>query len=163
VRAPGTVTFDVPPGVLDGMVLRVSGQGNAGVAGGPAGDLIVGVDVEQSSAFERQGQDLYGVLDVTIMQASLGGEVEIDTLDGPERLRIEPGTESGSVVRLKGRGVPHLQRRGRGDLFVTLHVVTPRDLSKEERSLLERLAELQGKSAGGNGAPRALRRPQFRS
>jgi molecular chaperone DnaJ len=164
VRAPGTVTFDVPAGVLEGMDLRVAGQGNAGVAGGPPGDLIVGVDVEQSSAFERQGQDLYGVLDVTITQASLGGEIEIDTLDGPERLRIEPGTESGSVLRLNGRGVPHLQRRGRGDLFVTVHVVTPRDLSKEERSLLERLAELQGESAGGNGAaPRELRRPQFRS
>ena len=114
--------------------------------------------------FERQGQDLYGVLDVTITQATLGGAIEIETMDGPERLRIDPGTESGSVIRLKGRGVPHLQRRGRGDLFVTLHVVTPRDLSTEERSLLERLAELRGESSGGNGAaPRALRRPQFRS
>lgn len=164
VRAPGTVAFDVPAGVLEGMDLRVAGQGNAGVAGGPPGDLIVGVDVEQSSAFERQGQDLYGVLDVSITQATLGGEIDIETLDGPERLRIDPGTESGSVVRLRGRGVPHLQRRGRGDLFVTLHVVTPRDISKEERGLLERLAELQGGSAGGNGAaPRELRRPQFRS
>ena len=78
MRAPGTVTFDMPAGVLDGMDLRVAGQGNAGVAGGPPGDLYVGVDVEPSSAFERQGQDLYGVLDVTITQAALGGEVEID-------------------------------------------------------------------------------------
>lgn len=164
VRAPGTVTFDVPAGVLEGMDLRVGGQGNAGVAGGPPGDLIVGVHIEPSNAFERQGQDLYGVLDVTITHATLGGDIEIETMDGPERLRIEPGTESGSVIRLKGRGVPHLQRRGRGDLFVTLHVVTPRNLSKEERSLLERLAELQGESSGGNGAmPRELRRPQFRS
>jgi molecular chaperone DnaJ len=163
VRAPGTVTFDMPAGVLEGMDLRVSGQGNAGVAGGPPGDLIVGVDVEPSNAFERQGQDLYGVLDVTITQAALGGDIEIETLDGPERLRIDPGTESGSVLRLKGRGVPHLQRRGRGDLFVTVHVLTPRDISKEERSLLERLAELRGETAAGNGAARELRRPQFRS
>ena len=164
VRAPGTVTFDVPAGVLEGMDLRVGGQGNAGVAGGPPGDLIIGVDVEPSAAFERQGQDLYGVLDVTITLASLGGEIQIQTLDGPERIRIDPGTESGSVLRLKGKGVPHLQRRGRGDLFVTVHVVTPRDISKEERGLLERLAELRGETGGGNGArPRELRRPQYRS
>ena len=164
VRAPGTVTFDVPAGVLEGMDLRVAGQGNAGFAGGPAGDLIVGVEVEPSEAFERQGHDLYGVLDVTITQATLGGDVEIETLDGPERLEIEAGIESGTVLRVKGKGVPHLQRRGRGDLFVTLHIVTPRDLSKEERSLLQRLAELRGEPASGNGAaPRDLRRPEYRS
>jgi molecular chaperone DnaJ len=163
VRARGTVTFDVPAGVLDGMDLRVPGQGNAGIAGGPPGDLIVGVEVEPSEAFERQGQDLHGVLDVSITQATLGGEIEIETLDGPERLRVEPGTESGTVLRLKGKGVPHLQRRGRGDLFVTVHIVTPRDLSEEERSLLERLARLRDEPAGGNGtAPRELRRPEFR-
>jgi molecular chaperone DnaJ len=164
VRAPGMVAFDVPAGVLEGMDLRVAGQGNAGTAGGPPGDLIVGVEVEPSDAFERQGQDLHGVLDVTITLATLGGEIEIETLDGPERIGVEAGTESGTVLRVKGKGVPHLQRRGRGDLFVTLHIVTPRDLSKEERSLLQRLAELRDEPAGGNGAaPRGLRRPEFRS
>jgi molecular chaperone DnaJ len=163
VRASATVTFDVPAGVLEGMDLRVGGQGNAGVAGGPSGDLIVGVEVEPSDGFIRQGQDLHGVLDVSITQATLGGEIEVETLDGPERLRIEPGTESGTVLRLRGKGVPHLQRRGRGDLFVTLHIVTPRDLSKEERSLLERLAELRDGATGRNGAsPRELRRPEYR-
>jgi molecular chaperone DnaJ len=163
VRASTTVTFDVPAGVLEGMDLRAGGQGNAGVAGGPPGDLIVGVEVEPSEAFVRQGQDLHGVLDVSITQATLGGEIEVETLDGPERLRIEPGTESGTVLRLRGKGVPHLQRRGRGDLFVTLHIVTPRDLSKEERSLLERLAELREGTPSGNGvAPRELRRPEYR-
>jgi molecular chaperone DnaJ len=164
VRAAGSVAFDVPAGVLEGMDLRVAGQGNAGFAGGPPGDLIVGVQVEASDAFERQGQDLYGVLDVSITQATLGEDIDIETLEGPEPLRIDPGTESGTVVRLKGKGVPHLQRRGRGDLFVTVHVVTPRDLSEEERSLLERLAELRDEPVGGNGAaPRGLRRPEFRS
>ena len=84
VRETGAVTFDVPAGVLEGMDLRVGGQGNAGVAGGPSGDLIVGVEVEPSEAFVRQGQDLHGVLDVSITQATLGGEIEIQTLDGPE-------------------------------------------------------------------------------
>ncbi len=163
VRTRATVTFDVPAGVLEGMDLRVGGQGNAGVAGGPTGDLIVGIEVEPSEAFVRQGQDLHGVLDVSITQATLGGDLEIETLDGQERLRIEAGTESGTVLRLKGKGVPHLQRRGRGDLFVTLHIVTPTRLSKEERSLLERLAELREEGAGGNGGlARHLRRPEFR-
>lgn len=164
VRGRGSVAFEVPAGVVDGMDLRVAGEGNAGVAGGPPGDLIVGVEVEPSDAFERQGHDLYGVLDVSITQATLGGEIEIETLEEPERLRIDAGTESGTVLRLRGKGVPHLQRRGRGDLFVTVHVVTPRDLSKEERSLLERLAQLRDQPPSGNGtAPRALRRPEFRS
>jgi molecular chaperone DnaJ len=164
VRDRATVTFDVPAGVLEGMDLRVGGQGNAGVAGGPPGDLIVGIEVEPSESFVREGQDLHGVLDVSITQATLGGELEVETLDGPERLRIDAGTESGTVLRLKGKGVPHLQRRGRGDLFVTLHIVTPRDLSKEERSLLERLAELRDVGPPGNGvAPRTLRRPEYRS
>jgi molecular chaperone DnaJ len=164
VRSTGTVAFDVPAGVVDGMDLRVAGRGNAGVAGGPPGDLIVGVQVEPSEAFERTGQDLHGVLDVSITQAALGATVEIETLDGPERIKIEPGTESGTVQRLRGKGVPHLQRRGRGDLYVTLHIVAPRDLSKEERSLLERLAELRAEPGGENGAaPRGLRKPEYRS
>jgi molecular chaperone DnaJ len=164
VRTSGTVAFDVPAGVVEGMDLRLAGQGNAGMAGGPPGDLIVGVEIEPSDAFERQGHDLYGVLDVSITLATLGGEIEIETLEGPERLRIEAGTESGTVLRLRGKGVPQLRRRGRGDLFVTVHIVTPRDLSKEERSLLEQLARLRDEPSGGNGAaPRELRRPEFRS
>ena len=164
VRSVVTVAFEVPPGVVDGMDLRVSERGNSGVAGGPSGDLIVGVEVEPSEAFERTGQDLHGVLDVSITQATLGGDVEIETPDGTERVRIEPGTESGTVLRLRGKGVPHLQRRGRGDLFVTLHIVAPRELSKEERSLLERLAELRGERSGEDGAAaRALRRPEYPS
>jgi molecular chaperone DnaJ len=160
IRTPASITFEVPPGVDDGMDLRVAGQGNAGMAGGPTGDLIVRLDVELAPAFERRGQDLHSVLDVSITQASLGGEVLVETLDGPEPLRIEPGTESGTILRLKGKGVPNLQRRGRGDLFVTVHIVAPTRLSKEERSLLERLAELRGEQNGRVHGE--LRRPEFR-
>jgi molecular chaperone DnaJ len=142
------------------MDLRVAGQGNAGVAGGPVGDLIVRLDVEPALAYERRGQDLHSVLDVSITQASLGGEVLVETLDGPEPVRIEPGTESGTILRLKGKGVPHLQRRGRGDLFVTVHIVAPTRLSKEERQLLGRLAELRGEQDGP--VVGELRRPEFR-
>ena len=160
VRATASITIDVPAGVDDGMDLRVAGQGNAGVAGGPSGDLIVRLSIEPPLAFERRGQDLHGVLDVSITQASIGGEVLVETLDGPETVRIEPGTESGTILRLKGRGVPNLQRRGRGDLFVTVHIVAPTHLSKEERSLLERLSELRGEREGPVRGE--LRRPEFR-
>ena len=162
VLAPGTVVFDVPAGVSDGMDLRVAGQGHAGIVGGPPGDLIVELRVEAPVAFERRGQDLHGVLDVSITQATLGGEVEFEALDGPQRIRIEPGTESGTLIRLQGKGIPHLQRRGRGDLFVTLHIVPPRDLSEEERGLLEQLADLRREPVRGDGAARGeLRRPEF--
>jgi molecular chaperone DnaJ len=155
-----TVTVEVPPGVADGLELRVSGQGHAGRAGGPPGDLYLALEVRPSPLFERRGQDLFAVLDLSIAQAALGAELEVPTLDGSERIRVEPGTEPGTVLRLRGKGVPNLQRRGRGDLFLTVHVEVPRDLGREERRLLERLAELRGERAGrGRAVPARLRRP----
>jgi molecular chaperone DnaJ len=142
------------------MELRVTGNGHEGTEGGPAGDLYVRIDIEQAEAFERRGQDLFTVLDISVTQGTLGAEIEIETLDGADRVKVEPGTESGSVIRLKGKGVPNLNRRGRGDLFVTLHIVTPADLSKEERQLLERFAELRGEQRK-RPAPGQLRRPEF--
>jgi molecular chaperone DnaJ len=159
VQAPSTVTIEVPAGVDDGMDLRVGGQGHAGVAGGPPGDLFVALSVEPSLAFERRGQDLHAVLDVSITQAALGADITIETLDGPETIRVDPGTESGRILRVKGRGVPNLHRRGRGDLFVTAHIVAPRDPSDEERRLLERLAQIRGEADGP--ARGELRRPEF--
>jgi molecular chaperone DnaJ len=161
-RETTTVTIDIPAGVSDGMELRVTGSGHAGIAGGPAGDLYVGISVEPAEEFDRRGQDLFTVLDVSMSQAALGAELEIEGLDGPERISIEPGTESGTVVRIKGGGVPTVNRRGRGDLYVTLHVVSPKDLSREERKLWERLAELRGEQTSRREpAPAPLRRPEF--
>jgi molecular chaperone DnaJ len=133
LRTPAAVTVEIPAGVSDGMELRVAGNGHAGVAGGSAGDLFVRLQVEPAARFERRGQDLYAVLDITVTHAALGADVKIEGIDGTETVRIDPGTESGTIVRLKGKGVPNLNRRGRGDLFVTLHVVTPKGLSREER------------------------------
>ena len=152
------VTMDIPAGVSDGMELRVGDNGHAGTNGGPAGDLYVALMVDQAVAFERRGQDLYTVLDVTITQAALGAEIEIEGLDETERIHVEPGTDSGTVVRIRGKGVPHLNRRGRGDVFVTIHVVTPDRLSREERKLLEQLAQIRGEAKAARGE---LRRPQF--
>ena len=157
-----TVTIDIPAGVSDGMELRVAGNGHAGLAGGPPGDLYVGISIEPSEEFDRRGQDLFTVLDVSMTQATLGAELEIGGLDGPERIELEPGTESGTVVRIKGGGVPNLNRRGRGDLYVTLHVVTPGSLSREERKLWERLAEVRGeRSTSREPVEGRLRRPEF--
>jgi molecular chaperone DnaJ len=146
-REPTTIPVDVPAGVADGMELRIAGAGHAGRGGGPAGDLYVAIHVEPSLAFDRRGQDLFTVLDVPLTTVVLGGEVRIEALDEQERIRIEPGTESGTIVRLKGKGIPNVNRRGRGDLFVTIHVVTPTHLSKEERRLFERFAELRGQGS----------------
>jgi molecular chaperone DnaJ len=140
------VTIEVPAGVSDGMELRVAGGGAAGRHQGVTGDLYVALRIEPHPVFERRGQDLVCALELPLTQALLGTEVEIDTLDGSERLRLEPGTTPGTVVRLKGRGVPNLGRRGRGDLFVTVQVDVPKTLSKKERELVERLAELRGEA-----------------
>ena len=160
-RSVEAVTVDIPAGVSDGMELRVPGSGHAGTAGGSSGDLYVGIRVEQSLAFERRGQDLFSVLDVAFTQAALGSEVDVATLDGTERIRIEPGTESGTVTRIRGAGVPNLNRRGRGDLYVTIHVRVPDDLSKEERRLVEQLAELRAeRTSKREPAAGKLRRPE---
>jgi molecular chaperone DnaJ len=137
----------------------VPGAGHEGRAGGAAGDLYLSIDVERSAVFERRGQDLFAVLDVPMPQAALGAELEVETLDGIERVSLEPGTESGSLIRLRGKGIPNLGRRGRGDLYLTVHVATPRNLKKEERRLLEQLAELSGEATGKRPVPARLRRP----
>ncbi|HEY7666914.1 MAG TPA: J domain-containing protein [Actinomycetota bacterium] len=159
-REPATVPLDVPAGVADGMELRIAGAGHAGRGGGPAGDLYVAIHVEPSVAFDRRGQDLFTVLDVPLPTVVLGGEIEIEGLDERERIHVEPGTESGTIVRLKGKGIPNVNRRGRGDLYVTLHVVTPTHLSKEERALFERFADLRGQgSSRRDPIEGELRRP----
>jgi molecular chaperone DnaJ len=155
-----TVPVDVPAGVSDGLDLRVPGAGHAGRAGGGRGDLYLSISVEPDPIFERRGTDVFAVLEVPMTQAALGAELEVETLDGPERIEVEPGTASGTTLRLRGNGVPNLGRRGRGDLFLTIQVVTPQPASKEERRLLEQLAEIRGEPAGRRARAKAtLRRP----
>jgi molecular chaperone DnaJ len=154
------VTVEVPPGVSDGLELRVQSAGHAGRAGGSPGDLYLSLQVSDDPIFERRGQDVFAVLEVPMVQASLGAQLDVETLDGVERVELDPGTESGTVVRLRGQGVPNLGRRGRGDLFLTIQVQTPKDLNKVERELLEELAKLRGEAAGKRAVVRAaLRRP----
>ena len=146
-----TVTVDIPAGVADGMELRVTAGGEEGRHGGSAGDLYVSLRVRPHPVFERRGQDLVAGLPVPMTQAALGADIEIPTLEGPERFRLDPGTESGTVIRLRGKGVPNLGRRGRGDLFVTVLVETPKPRTKEERALLEQLAQLRSENPRKDG------------
>jgi molecular chaperone DnaJ len=158
VASEASVQLDVPAGVSNGLDLRIAGAGHAGRAGGAPGDLYVTISVEDDQVFERRGTDLFALLDVPMTQAALGAEVEVETLDGLERIDVEPGTASGATVRLRGKGVPNLGRRGRGDLFLTVNVVTPTPGSKEERGLLERLAQLRGEPAGKRATARGTLR-----
>lgn len=143
-----TLTVDIPAGVDDGTTLRLAGHGPAGFRGGPNGALFVHVSVEADAVFERSGVDLHAAAHIPMVMAALGGTTEFTTLDGPRELAVAPGTQSGTVVTLRGLGVPKLRGRGRGDLFVHLEVDTPTDLDDHQRDLLVALAEARGEDLG---------------
>lgn len=147
-----TYTVDVPAGVDSGATLRLSGRGAVGVRGGPAGDLYVHLKVTPHHRFTREGDDLRHLLHLSVAQAALGAHLPFETLDGEEDLVVPQGTQTGHVFRLRGRGVPHLRGRGRGDLLVEVVVDTPTDLSDEEAALLRRLAELRGEDVAPEDA-----------
>jgi molecular chaperone DnaJ len=139
-----TYTIDIPAGVDTGSTLRLSGRGGAGARGGPNGDLYVHVRVRPHARFRRDGTDLLCDLPVSFTQAALGTQLELATLDGVEEIEVPRGTATGVEVRLRGRGVPHLDRRQRGDLVVRLVVQVPTDLTPEQEDLLRQYAELRG-------------------
>ena len=134
------ITIKIPEGVSDGSRLRVRGEGDAGTRGGPPGDLFVYLVVEEHDLFERDGDDIVYELPINFAQAALGTEVDVPTLEGNDKIRIPAGCQTGSVFRLKNKGISHLQRRGRGDELVKVSVVTPESLTKEQRKLFEELS-----------------------
>ena len=146
VRDSRNYTVDVPAGVGDGSTLRLTGRGAVGRRGGSTGDLYVHLRVKPHERFVREGYDLVDLLPVGIAQAALGAAIEYETLDGTEDMVIKPGTQTGKVMKLRGRGVPHLDGRGRGDLLVKVEVSVPEDLTTEESELLRQFAELRGES-----------------
>ncbi len=131
----------VPPGVEDGTRIRYSGEGDAGRAGGPKGDLYVILAIRPHDFFERQGHNLHCVIPISFPQAALGAEFEIEGIDGPVPIRIPEGTQSGKELRIRGRGVPYLNEKGHGDLIVKVVVQIPRKLSRAQRELVAKLAE----------------------
>ena len=147
VERERTIEVTIPAGVDDGARLRLSGEGEDGLDGGPSGDLYVVLRVEQHPRFRREGPHVLGVLEVTYPQLALGATLEVETMHGPVPLEIPPGTEPGEEFRLAGQGVPRLDGRGRGDHMVMVRLAIPElsEMGDEERDLLRRLAEIQGK------------------
>jgi molecular chaperone DnaJ len=131
----------IPPGVEDGTRIRYAGEGDAGRGGGPKGDLYVVLSVRPHDFFERHGHDLHCIIPVSFPQAALGAEFEIPGIDGPVNLKIPEGTQSGREVKVRGRGVPYLNEKGRGDLIVRVIVQIPRKLSRAQRELVTKLSE----------------------
>ncbi|MDQ2925245.1 MAG: molecular chaperone DnaJ [Acidobacteriota bacterium] len=135
------IVVKVPAGVEDNTRIRYSGEGDAGKFGGPAGDFYVVLEVKAHKFFERDGDDLHCVIPVSFPQAALGTELEVATLEGPETLKVPEGTQSGREFKLRGKGVPHLNQHGKGDLIVEVRVQTPAKLNKQQKELMKQLAE----------------------
>jgi molecular chaperone DnaJ len=133
----------IPPGVDTGSQLRITGEGEPGAAGGPPGDLYVVLRVQEHAVFKREESHLFCEIPVSFAQAALGAQIEVPTPDGePARLSIPSGTQTGTSFKIKGRGVPHLGHRGRGDLHVTVRVLVPTRLSAEQKKLIEQLGKM---------------------
>ena len=141
VRKPATIGINIPAGIDDGQVISIRGKGNAGQNGGPAGDLQVQVSVRPHPLFERQGYDILCDLPLTYAQVALGAEVSVPTLDGKVPYTIKEGTQPGETFRLKGKGFPYINGRGRGDLLVHVTVEVPRNLNSEQKKLLKSFEE----------------------
>ena len=146
VRRQHKVSVSIPAGIDDGQTISLKGQGNAGLNGGPAGDLLITVLVQPHARFERDGASILLDQEISFSQAALGAEVEVPTLDGKVKLNIPEGTQSGTTFRLKGKGVPFLRNGGRGDQFVTVNVAVPRSMTSTQKNALRRYAETMGET-----------------
>ena len=146
-----TLTVEVPHGVESGTTLRLTERGAAGPRGGPAGSLFVHLEVMADPRFERSGDDLHTMIHIGVAQAAIGTSVEVETLEAPVSVRVEPGTQSGEILKRRHEGVPHLRGRGRGDLYVHVQVDTPTELSDREIELLGELAQIRGETLEPGG------------
>jgi len=135
------ITVKIPAGIATGQQLRLQGEGEGGLAGGPPGNLYVVVHVQEHEFFRRDGLNLFCEIPVNFTTVALGGEIQVPTLDGTENVKVPEGTATGTTLRLRGKGMPDVNGRGKGDLFATVQVQTPKKLSKEQRHVLEQLAK----------------------
>jgi len=150
VREESTLSVDIPAGIRDGQTLRMEGEGAPGPNRGPNGDLLIELSVADHPDFDRDGDDLHYQHPISFPQATFGDTVEVPTLDGTVEMDVPAGTQSGETFRLQGKGMPRLRRRGRGDLYVQVQVVTPDSLNKEQREALEQFAEAGGEEVDVN-------------
>jgi molecular chaperone DnaJ len=142
IRKPESFDVRIPPGVNTGSRVRVPGKGNAGIGGGPPGDLYIVTEVEPHPFFERKGDNIYIKVPVTVTEAALGAKIEVPTIDGPSTIRIAPGTQSGQRLRLRGKGPPSLRGDTRGDQFVEVQIVVPHVADERSKEILRELARL---------------------
>ncbi len=137
------IRLTIPAGVKNGQQIKISGHGGEGVNGGPKGDLILEFNIENSTAFKREGDNLYATVDLDLYTAVLGGDLTVDTFDGKVKLTVKPETQNGTKVKLKGKGFPKYKKDGQfGDLYITYQIKTPTDLSDKEKELFAELAKL---------------------
>lgn len=148
VKKRKKIHVKIPAGIDDGQQLRVAGQGEPGVNGGPPGDLYVVFHVRSHEFFERDGDDIYCEMPLTFAQAALGDEIEVPTLHGKVKLKIPAGTQTGTKFRLRGKGVPNVRGYGQGDQHIHVRVITPTKLTEKQKQLLREFTEISG-----NGAP----------
>ncbi len=146
-RNPKKVSVKIPPGVDTGTRLKMTGEGEPGDHGGPPGDLYIVIGVEPHEFFRREGPDLFCEVPLTLAQAALGTEIEVPGLDGMHKLKIPSGTQPGTAFTLKGKGMPRLGARGKGDQIVVAHVAVPKHLSRKQKELLEEFDKLSGEDA----------------
>lgn len=146
-----TVKLTVPAGVETGQKMRLQGQGDAGVNGGPYGDLYVVFQVEASDKFERDGAEIYYKMPMDFVQAALGDEVEVPTVHGNVKLKIPAGTQTGANFRLKGKGAPKLRGSGNGDQYVIINIVTPKNMNQAQKEALQAFAKASGIEVSGSG------------
>ena len=151
IRRQHKVEVNVPAGIDDGQTISRPGYGNAGVNGGPAGDLLINVIVRPHARFERDGTSVLLEQEISYAQAALGAEIEVPTLDGKVKLTVPEGTQPGAVFRMKGKGIPYLRGSGRGDQFVSIKLVVPRNLSGSQKELLRQFAASMGELDGEAG------------
>ena len=149
VRRQHKISVTIPAGIDDGQAISLHGQGNGGVNGGPAGDLLVGVIVRPHARFERDGNSVLLMQDISYAQAALGAEIEVPTLDGNVKLTIPEGTQPGATFRMRGKGIPYLRGSGRGDQFVTVNIKVPKGLTGSQKELLRQFAASMGEYDGG--------------
>jgi molecular chaperone DnaJ len=155
------VTVKIPPGIANGQQLRLYGEGEHGVGGGPPGDLYVVIHVREHEFFHREGDDLYCELPVSFPTLALGGSVQVPTLNGRQAIDVPAGTQSGQRFRLKGKGMPNVAGRGHGDIHVIVRAAVPRKLTKEQKQLLQQLATTMGPAQGEPTARSGDNRPFF--
>jgi len=135
------ITVKIPAGIATGQQLRLQGEGEAGHAGGPSGSLYVVIHVQEHEYFRRDGVNLFCEIPVNFPTVALGGEIDVPTLNGTEKVKVPEGTQTGTTLRLRGKGMPDVNGHGKGDLFATVQVITPKKLSKDQRQVLEQLAK----------------------